>query len=70
VGVLHPARVREDRDGLRGYRRAAGLDTIAIGALVRVPGSDSAFIKKGETGIVIALENPYTGPCKRVTRAT
>jgi hypothetical protein len=31
-------------------------DTIAIGALVRVPGSDSAFIKEGETGFVVALE--------------
>jgi len=27
-------------------------DTIAIGDLVRVPGSDSAFIEEGETGIV------------------
>jgi len=45
-------------------------DTIAIGALVRVPGSDSAFIKEGETGFVVALESPCTGPCKRVTGPT
>ena len=45
-------------------------DTIAIGDLVRVPGSDSAFIKEGETGFVVALESPYTGPCKRVTGPT
>jgi hypothetical protein len=32
---------------------------IAIGDLVRVPGSDSAFIEEGETGIV-GLESPYT----------
>jgi hypothetical protein len=31
-------------------------DTIAIGDLVRVPSSDSAFIEEGETGIVVALE--------------
>ena len=45
-------------------------DTIAIGDLVRVPGSGSDFIKDGETGTVIALDSSYTGPCKRVTRAT
>ena len=28
------------------------------------------FIKDGETGTVIALSSPYTGPCKRATRAT
>jgi hypothetical protein len=44
-------------------------DTIAIGDLVRVPGSGSAFIQDGEAGTVIALESPYTGPCKRATRA-
>ena len=43
-------------------------DTISIGDLVRVPGSASDFIKDGETGTVIALGSPYTGPCKRVTR--
>lgn len=32
-------------------------DTIAIGDLVRVPGSGSAFIQDGETGTVIALES-------------
>ena len=37
--------------------------------LVRVPGSNSTFIKDGETGTVIALESSYTGPCKRATRA-
>jgi hypothetical protein len=36
-------------------------DTIAIGDIVRVPGSGSAFIQDGETGTVIALESPYTG---------
>ena len=45
-------------------------DTVAIGDLVRVPGSNSAFIEDGETGTVIALESSYTGPCKRATRAT
>ena len=45
-------------------------DTIAIGDLVRVPGSGSGFIEDGETGTVIALESSYTGPCKRATRAT
>ena len=30
-------------------------DTIAIGDLVRVPGSNSTFIKDGETGTVIVL---------------
>jgi hypothetical protein len=44
-------------------------DTIAVD-LVRVPGSDSSFIKDGETGAVIALGSSYTGPCKRTTRAT
>jgi hypothetical protein len=44
-------------------------DTIAIGDLVRVPGSNSTFIKDGETGTVIALEISYTGPCKHATRA-
>lgn len=43
-------------------------DTVAIGDLVRVPGSNSAFIEDGETGTVIALESSYTGPCKRATR--
>jgi hypothetical protein len=32
-------------------------DTITVGDLVRVPGSDSAFIKDGQTGTVIALES-------------
>jgi hypothetical protein len=45
-------------------------DTITIGDLVRVPGSGSAFIQDGETGTVVALGSPYTGPCKRATRAT
>jgi hypothetical protein len=45
-------------------------DTITAGDIVRVPGSDSGFIQGGETGTVIALESPYTGPCKRATRAT
>jgi hypothetical protein len=44
-------------------------DTIAIGDLVRVPGSGSGFIEDGETGTVITLESSYTGPCKRATRA-
>jgi hypothetical protein len=44
-------------------------DTIAIGDLVRVPGSGSGFIEDGETGTVIAVESSYTGPCKRATRA-
>lgn len=44
-------------------------DTVATGDLVRVPGSNSAFIEDGETGTVIALESSYTGPCKRATRA-
>jgi hypothetical protein len=44
--------------------------TISIGDLVRVSDSGSEFIKDGETGTVIALGSPYTGPCKRVTRAT
>jgi hypothetical protein len=47
-----------------------GDDTIAIGDLVRVPGSGSGFIKDGEAGTVIALDSSYNGPCKRVTRAT
>jgi hypothetical protein len=47
-----------------------GDDTIAIGDLVRVPGSGSGFIKDGEIGTVIALDSSYTGPCKRVTRTT
>ena len=38
-------------------------DTISIGDLVLVPGSGSDFIKDGETGTVIALGSPYTGPC-------
>jgi len=37
-------------------------DTIAIGDIVRVPGSGSGFIEDGETGTVIALESSYTGP--------
>jgi hypothetical protein len=45
-------------------------NTISIGDLVLVPGSGSDFIKDGETGTVIALSSPYTGPCKRATRAT
>ncbi len=45
-------------------------DTIAVRDLVRVPGSGSPFIKDGETGTVIGLESSYTGPRKRVTRAT
>jgi len=44
-------------------------DTVAIGDLVRAPGSNSAFIEDGETGTVIAVESSYTGPCKRATRA-
>ncbi len=45
-------------------------DTIAVGDLVRVPGSDPCFIEDGETGAAIALGSSYTGPCKRATRAT
>jgi hypothetical protein len=45
-------------------------DAISIGDLVRVPGSGSNFIKDGESGTVIAVNSSYTGPCKRVTRAT
>ena len=45
-------------------------DTIAIADLIRVPGSGPDFIKDSETGTVIALDSSYTGPCKRVTRAT
>lgn len=45
-------------------------DTITVGDLVQVPGSDSSFIQDGETGTVIALGSSYTGPCKRVTRVT
>jgi len=45
-------------------------DTIALGDLVRVPGSGSGFIKDSEAGTVIAMDSSYTGPCKRVTRAT
>jgi superfamily II DNA or RNA helicase len=45
-------------------------DTIAVGDLVRVPGSDSSFIEDGEIGTVVALGSSYTGPCKRVNRAT
>jgi hypothetical protein len=45
-------------------------DMIAVGDLVRVPGSDSSFIEDGETGTVVALGSSYTGPCKRATRAT
>ena len=44
-------------------------DTIAIGDLVRVPGSGTTFIQDGEVGIVIAVDSSYTGPCKRATRA-
>jgi hypothetical protein len=39
----------------------AGDDTIAIGDLVRVPGSNSTFIKDRETGTVIALESSTPG---------
>lgn len=35
-------------------------DTVAIGDLVRVPGSNSALIDDGEPGTVIALESSYT----------
>jgi len=45
-------------------------DTIAVGDLVQVPGSDSTFIEDDETGAVIALGSSYTGRCKRATRAT
>jgi hypothetical protein len=34
---------------------------MAIGDLVRVPGSGSGFITDGETGTVIALDSSYTG---------
>jgi hypothetical protein len=44
-------------------------DTIAIGDLVRVPGSNSSFIQDGEVGTVIALDSPYKGSCKRAVRA-
>jgi len=44
-------------------------DTVAVGGLVRVRGSNSAFIDDGETGTVIALESSYTGLCKRAIRA-
>ena len=43
--------------------------TVAVGGLVRVRGSNSAFIDDGETGTVIALESSYTGLCKRAIRA-
>ncbi len=43
-------------------------DTITIGDRVRVPGSGSSFIQEGETGTVVALESPYTGPCKRAVK--
>jgi cell shape-determining protein MreC len=43
-------------------------DTIAIGDLVRVPGSDTTFIQDAEVGTVIAVDSSYTGPCKRATR--
>jgi hypothetical protein len=42
----------------------------AVDDLVRIPGSGSSFVKEGETGTVIALESPCTGPCKRVVRDT
>jgi hypothetical protein len=45
-------------------------DTIAIGNLVRVPGSDTSFIQESEIGTVIALDSSYTGPCKRAIRAS
>ncbi len=45
-------------------------DTVAIGDLVRVPGSGSGFIKDGETGTAIALDSPLHQPCKRVTGVT
>jgi hypothetical protein len=44
-------------------------DTVAIGDLVRVPGSNSAFFEDGAPGTVIAVGSSYTGPCKRATRA-
>ena len=37
-------------------------DTIAIGDLVRVPGSDTTFIQEGEVGTVIAVDSSYTEP--------
>ena len=43
-------------------------DTIAVGDLVRVPGSVSSFIEEGEVGTVIAVGSSYTGPCKLATR--
>jgi cell shape-determining protein MreC len=43
-------------------------DAIAIGDLVRVPGSDTTFIQDGEVGTVIAVDSSYTGPCKRAIR--
>ena len=45
-------------------------DTIGIGDLVRVPGSDSGFIRGSETGTVIAPGNSNTRPCKHITKAT
>lgn len=52
-------------------------DTIAIGDLVRVPGSGSDFIKDGEAGTVIALDSsrtpghasPSPGPPEKVQAA-
>jgi len=44
-------------------------DTIAIGDLVRIPGSDTSFTQEGEVGAVIALDSSYPGPCKRAIRA-
>jgi hypothetical protein len=43
-------------------------DTIAIGDLVRVPGSAATFIRDGEVGTVIAVGSSYPGLCKRATR--
>jgi len=37
-------------------------NAIAVGDLVRVPGSSSGFITDDETGTVIALGSSYTGP--------
>ena len=45
-------------------------DAIAVGDLVRVPGSDSSFIKDGEIGTVIALESALQRACKRVIKVT
>jgi hypothetical protein len=42
---------------------------IAVGDLVRVPGSDTSFISEGEIGTVVAVGSSYTGPCKRAVRA-